>query len=238
MAKGRAPKSWEATFAFWLIRALGGNTTNPYLLMAIIAWARKESGGSTWRGNNPLNVKRNGKRLTFSSPQAAATATAAILLRRRDFRAFVRRIREGTPANVKRRTINGKRETAAEATSRWMSEQAIDALMAIAYSKWDATGYGTYRLRHLTPTEQYYSNSLIPIWSNLTTHRLTIPAEPVARPPEPKPPKPPPVPKQPRTLAHIVPERLYLEPYVVATWYESRYDPTPLAPDAPIDGTW
>jgi hypothetical protein len=229
------PRSFELTFAFRLIQALHGNTNNLYLILAIIAWVRRES-GMNYIGNNPLNLRPgaddlkyrsgvrrsagNGYFSTYANLTDAARASANRLLSvgswagYRPVVAAIRRSAKGTKA---------------------MQEQALDFLYAIALSKWSAThyGYGRHPDPNMSPTELFTKNKLVPIFQGLTRYRVRIPAQAPIQPP-----KPPPVPKQPRSLAHTVPRRGYLQPLAAFTFYAERHEDQAIVPAPIIDPGW
>ena len=236
----RKPTSFELTFAYRLIRWLTGRTaTNSYLVLAIIAWVRRES-GQTYLGNNPLNIRNsiysigrrqtrngNGSFAIFKDLNMAAKASAYFLTSNRGYgyEAVVSRIRDSAPKG-----LTGK------ALEKWQIKQAHDFMYNIALSKWssDHYGYGKNPNRNtMTIEELFNKNKLIPIWAGLTGTTWKVPAE--AEEPKPKPPKPPRYPKQPRQFVNNTTMRTYLDPYAASKWYESRWEPAPVAPgDLPV----
>lgn len=230
------PKSFEVRFAYQLLRYLGGNVSNSYLILAIIAWVRRES-GQNYIGNNPLNIRysrfasgyrftsTNGRFAKFSSLQMAAKASAEFLKQRGyGYEAVVKRLREQMPSGLSKK----KQE-------EWLVEQAIDFMWNIALSKWSATHYGLGRNpnKNMTREEMLAVNKLVPIWASMTGTKWSIPKD---AEPQPKKPKPLPYPKQPRTLEHAVPKRPYLDPYEASKFYEARWAATPIAPGEPVAG--
>lgn len=236
----RAPKSFEVRFAYQLLRYLGGNVNNAYLILAIIAWVRAES-GSRYIGNNPLNIRNsryairyrqtgsNGHFAVFGSLSKAAKATAAFLKENAKFgkySPFIQRIREQSK-------LTGDKLEA------WHQEQARDALFNIALSKWSSThyGYGKKLVKiGKTPTleDHLRLNRLIPIFNAMRGTTWTIPADAIT----PFVPKPPPYPKMPRQFINAVPPRAYIDPYGASGWYASRWESTPVAFGAPIETEW
>jgi hypothetical protein len=115
------------------LAALGVDWHDPYMVRAVTAWFRQESGGiSRVIGNNPFNIRpgvassiSNGTRpggvgvfLTFSSLNRGFTAAAMVL------KELAPRYGYGTVVTAARR------------------RQAIGFLAALANSSWDAAHYG------------------------------------------------------------------------------------------------
>jgi len=220
----------EVLFGYRLIRYLHGNINNIYLLLAVIAWLRSES-GQHYIGNNPLNLRpgsddakyRSGVRKTkgngyfsmYKSIDAGARATANRLLRAgHDYRGY------GAMMDAIQRsdTPEGK-QTADEAKQ----EQAVDFMWALILSKWDAGHYGL-KGDQLKDPKAIYGTTLYKVFYSLTGHPVNIPAD--AEPP----PKTYPQPKQPRQLTHITPVREYLSPTEARSFYEARNKPIPPMP--------
>jgi hypothetical protein len=238
--QNRAPKSFEIRFAYQLLRYLGGNVNNAYLILAIIAWVRAES-GTRYIGNNPLNIRNskyairyrkaggNGHFAVFASLSSAAKATASFLKANAKFgkySPFLNRIRE--QSNLK----GDKLEV-------WNQEQARDALFNIALSKWSSTHYGYgKKLRKIgkAPTldDHLRLNRIIPIYNKMLGTTWTIPASVT----EPWNPKPLPYPQMPRQIVNAVPQRIYIDPYGASGWFNSRWEDTPVAFGAAIEPEW
>lgn len=221
------PTASELKFAYRLLLYLHANTSNPYLLLAVVAWVRQES-GTRWIGNNPLNIRNssfasgyrqttsNGHFAIFSSLDAAARASAAFLT--------------GNHGNGYELVIKVARR---QGPSSDYAPQGADFLIALAMSKWDAGHYGTaiYGMdgpkgdehRVIVGYDQS-KNHLIKVWQMLLGHKITLPPDAAPQPPK-QPPPPPPKPKfrQERGLLHSAPRRLdYLTPYGAYKWYETR----------------
>lgn len=229
MSSANRLKEREVRFARALLHALHANETNGYLLLAIIAWVRGESGAS-WKGNNPLNLKLGGRRLTFRTYAAAATATARFLAhsKKADMRLITR---------IARRSAHSTSEQVA---------QARDVLMAVALSSWGGPKHyglaqwidpaGHWALEgddsrdrvwfdppgHWVMGTDPTKNQLLAVWVAMTGQSIprswfvdTLP-----------PPPPPPAPKQPfrqdRTLENRFPKGDYIEPYHSREFYEAR----------------
>jgi hypothetical protein len=227
-------KAFEVAFARSLLKYMHGNVNNIYLLLAVIAWVRSES-GTHYIGNNPLNLRpgaddakyrsgirqgRVGKFSVYVTLDAGAHATANRLLRAgNDYRGYGLVIRAA------------QRHSGDSAKDQ--QQQALDFLNALALSKWDAGHYGT---SGNPATFDQSKNNLVKVWARLLGHPVVIPNDPApsAKPkPKPKPPKPPPAPKQPRAVEHVVPKRDYLDGYAQKNWYEERHAPLPNVPGDP-----
>lgn len=238
MAKPKVTKA-EVKFAQAFIRAARGNSANGYLLLAVIAWMRAES-GQRYIGNNPFNLRpgsdiaefMSGKRkgpvgyfAVFPNLSAAAKATVARLLRVgawAGYRPIIAALRD-RPKKSK------------------YADQAYLFLLNVAKSKWSSTHYG---YRPYVP-EHTYRRQL----PNGTWETITVPAKP-AKPPRlfkifegltggPAIPAswfqdttttthtttkkaPPPPPRQPRSLVHVNPPPDYLQPYATRDFYHAR----------------
>lgn len=206
------PSKTEIKFAYELLRYLHANVNNTYLLLAIIAWVRRES-GQTYIGNNPLNIRpgadikyrvgiRHSKHGYFSiykNLTDAAKASAHLLMSQPHWAGYYL-------------IVNAAQRDSGE-TPKQQQEQAMDFLDAIALSKWSATHYGT---TGVASTYERSSNKLIAIWAGLTGHPITLPETPVkakAKVPEPK---------QPRGFVNDFVTRDYIQPYAAFSFYESR----------------
>lgn len=223
-------KEQEVRFARAFLHALHANETNGYLLLAVIAWMRSES-GTKYIGNNPLNL-RPGKDIapwasgsrkgsvgyfaTFRTLDDAAKATAARLLKAgNDYRGYALVVKA-----AQRASSGGGQVT-----------QAVDFMNALALSKWSAGHYGTYFLVYDPHIDEYKHkwdlsrNGIIKVWVGLTG--MKIPPSwftDVVQPPKPPPPpRPkPPRPSQPRSLQHVNPKGEYIDPYAAQRFYRER----------------
>ncbi len=223
-------KEAEVRFARAFLHAIHGNESNGYLLLAIIAWMRSES-GTKYIGNNPLNLRpgkdiaafTSGKRrgpggyfAVFKSLAAAAKATAARLLKAgNDYRGYALIVKA-----AQRASSGGGQVT-----------QAIDFMSALALSKWSSTHYGTQIIVNAYKgpdgtTKTVYGfdlskNSIVKVWAGLTG--MKIPAEwftDTVKPPNVTPPRP--RPQQPRSLEHVQPKGEYIQPYAAQQFYAER----------------
>lgn len=218
------PSKDELRFAHLLLVNLHANLSNSYLILAIVAWMRSES-GRNWRGFNPLNLRpgaddakyRSGVRLAghnghfsvYASLEAGAKATANRLARLSYYTDMIAALRRG------------------EKPTKY-GDQAVDFLRALVVSKWDAGHYGL-KGAELKDPNSIFKTTIYKVFSSLTGHPFTIPAE-VA-----KTPKPPPPPRQPRSLRHTIPVREYIQPYAAETFYEGRLHPETALPDARLE---
>lgn len=207
----------ETTYALYFLQKLGAKTTNAYLLTAVIAWLRKESGGKII-GYNPFNVgtskyalryrtlKDGRKVAVFGSIKSGAYAAADRLLR-----ATV------GGADGYRRIVTVARRGAGS-TEQTKQTQALDFLMAVALSKWDANHYGLGKGASLD-TYDAANNALIKVWATISgVPAVTLPAEPVKptkaeldyekRKKRPRPPKPLEPPSMPGNIYYIDPQEV------------------------------
>lgn len=169
----------ETQFAVYFLKKLGVGTGNAYLITAVIAWLRQESGGlSKVIGNNPFNIRQskyasgyrqtkgNGKFAIFSSLKMGAIASAQLLLDAgHDYRGYWRIVKAARRAN--------------DGTDGDKQKQALDFLAAIALSKWDAAHYGTGRDVTLG-TYDPAKNHLVRVWATISGIPA-IPVEPTAK---------------------------------------------------------
>lgn len=213
----------EVAFATAFLRYLHANSNNVYLLLAVIAWVRGES-GKTYRGNNPLNIRRskfaisfrqtrgNGQFAVFANLDTAAKASAYLLMHGPGF------------AHYGLIVAAAQRQAAGAADQQ---RQAIDFFQALVMSAWDAGHYGLSEDQRKDPNA-IYTTVLYSVWTSLLGHQVILPK---AKEAVKKPPKPPPPPAAPRTLVHAIVRREYIQPYAAAEFYERR-----LKPDATIPG--
>jgi hypothetical protein len=69
-------KQFELRFAQLFLRALHANERNSYLILAVVAWLRSES-GTNYIGNNPLNLRPGADDARYrSGPRHILVATA------------------------------------------------------------------------------------------------------------------------------------------------------------------
>lgn len=218
-------KAVEVRFAYSFLRAIHANLNNTYLLLAIIAWVRSES-GSNYIGNNPLNLRPglddarwrtgvrvarngNGRFSVYGSLEAAAAASANRLLRAgNDYRGY------GSMVRAAQRAASG---------TKAMQGQAIDFLWALALSKWDAGHYGLDAKERKEPSA-IYTTTLYRVWAGLTGSPVTIPGDvinPKKKPPVPK--KPPPKATPVAVLQPPQEKRDYISAASTKAFYEARH---------------
>lgn len=229
----------EVRFARAFLKSVGGNQSNGYLLLAVIAWIRAEVGVNFrfMRGNNPFNIRRssyasgytqtrgNGSFAIFKNLTVAAKATVAFLIKNARFGNY-------NPILKAARRRGGN-----------AAIQARDFLMAIAMSKWSAGHYGWKPAkpgRWLTRalpngrTETIWVKgtpekipSLIKIWAGLTGTKIpdswfidkvttTVQKKTVVKV------KVKDKVRQPRSLLHAMPEVKFLQPYASRSFYEAK----------------
>jgi len=220
----------EVAFALSFLKYAGVKNaqSNVYLVLAVIAWMRQESGGlSRVIGNNPFNIRsspfaigyrrsirirdgkkiNNGKFAIFKNLDTGARAAVALLKSdgRDGYRGYGLILRAAT------------RAVGASETDK--QQQAKDFLNAIALSKWDSAHYGTKP--GMTADQFTASNHLISVWAALTGSPVIFPAPKVA-PVAPAPAKAAPKAKQLDDKQYLHPIPDYLKPYEAFTFYESR----------------
>ena len=226
----RRPSRAELTFAYKLLYWLGANLSSWPLILAVVAWVRKE-GGVVNRHNNPLNIRNsrfavgywysrgNGRFSIFSSLDQGARASAE----------FLKQHAYGYP-----RIVAAARRSAKSDADK--AEQARDFIYALGLSGWSSDHYGygrnATRRAHMTEAELYNKSAIIPIWAALMRlSGLTLPREALPQPPPPKtPPTPkrPTYPKVPKPFDPTQVEKDYIDPYELYNWYAKRNEPTPV----------
>lgn len=206
MAKPKVTET-EVRFARALLHALHANETNGYLLLAVIAWMRAES-GQHYLGNNPFNIRnssyaigyrqtaKNGHFAIFKDLGTAAKATAAFLVTNAaigHYAPIIAAARRGSGSD------NGV-------------TQAIDFLTALAMSKWSSDHYGAADGDKTT-------NRLIKVWAGLTG--TPIPAswfQDTKKPPKPPKPKF----RQGVSTLHTPSPADYIQPHTAESFYHAR----------------
>jgi len=223
-------KAAETTFAQAFIKQLGGDINNVYLITAVVAWMRQESGGlSKVVGNNPFNLrpgrddarfrsgtrkskKGNGTFSVYASLAKGAQAAANRLVKAgNDYR--------GYGAIVKAARGNYSQDI------RDQQLQARDFLKAVAMSKWDASHYGA--IIHQPIGDGRYEgiyhepfNNLIRVWKSITGVNWA----PVKNP---TPPAPRQRPKPQASLSMFLPKGHYIMPYAARIFFEQRHPAVP-----------
>lgn len=216
MAKAKTSKA-EVSFALSFLKYAGVRNPqgNAYLLLAVIAWLRQESGGlGRVIGNNPFNIRSspfasgyrtsrgNGKFAIFKSLDAGARATIALLKSDgangwRGYGRIMRTLRMGTGGSAEQQR-----------------DQAIQFLTAVALSRWDAAHYGSMVGQDIG-TYDGRKNHLIQVWSRLLGAPVILPAPKAAKPKVVEPP-------QPRITFYRQPQFARLEPYAAFRLLKER----------------
>jgi hypothetical protein len=204
----------EVRLARSFIKAIGGNATNGYLLLAVIAWQRAmtKSHDTFYKSLSKYTAVRAGQLLAARlkrKTQLDAKHYQGIL-------ASLRRHATGSVATVK---------------------QARDFMLTIQLSEWDKKHYGYkaevaegYWKTVMTPLgwpakvwvpPQPEYNPLAIVWAKLTGHNIPkqyfvdkVITQTVTPPKEP--------PRQPRSLVHVNPPPDYIQPYGARVFYEAR----------------
>jgi hypothetical protein len=208
----------ERQFAEAFLREVGADIRNIYLVTAVVAWMRQES-GQHYIGNNVFNIrnsklasgyrqsKGNGHFAIFASLAIAAKATALFL---------VGNSRSGYGYDKVLAALRRSNDN----TVKGEQKQGIDFLAALAMSKWDAAHYGA-------PHGEPWLNHLIKTWATITG-LPPIPAEKnqTSRP----------APRARPTPLHgnrnpDLQKGVYIEPHAAQTFYEARH-----AADEPLPG--
>jgi hypothetical protein len=210
-------KETQAAQAF--LRYAGADSHNNYLILAVVAWFHAESGGlSGVIGNNPFNIRPgiasklssgyrvskngNGRFLIFPTLDAGFRAAALVLT------ALAPSYGYGLVLKALKRG------------------SAVDFLVALALSQWDAGHYGVHNGDNAADPND---NNLLRIYSRYSGLQLPPPPSPSSSPPggtkpPPKPrPKPHPLPKVPRVLQPPPPMRQYTSGYAARTFYKERH---------------
>jgi len=216
----------EVRMARSFIKAIKGNQSNGYLLLAVIAWQRHMSKGSEafFKSLSKYTAFEAGRRL-------AAKLISNVNLDKKHYVGVLASLRRTSGGSVK---------------------QARDFMVAIQLSKWDKNKYGykpfaeghweTYTIS-LPPfkidkwvPEQQEHDPLAITWAKLTGQNIPkqffIDKVITVTTPAPKP-KPAP-PRQPRSLLHVANPADYLLPYAASTFYAGRIhlsDPRNILPN-------
>lgn len=201
----------EVKFAIAFVKYLKGDWYNTFLLTAVVAWMRQESGGlSRVIGNNPFNIRPgmtsflsngvrrsrngNGYFLTFASLERGAQAAAYLLMN--GSRAYGYYL----AVNAARRMNGGQ-------------QVGLDFLTALALSSWDAAHYGA-------PDGNPQKNNLVRVWVSITGLKMPDPEKDKPKAPKKKKPRPvPPRPLPPPTPASL----LYIQPYDSRDFYRAKH---------------
>lgn len=203
----------EVSFASSVLKYLGVKdpAANLYLILAIVAWVRSES-GKTYLGNNPLNIRNspfasgyrqtrnhNGHFAIFANLDVAAKASASFLMKNKGV--------GYEPIIAAAKRTGG--------TEEQKVNQARDFLTAIAMSKWSSDHYGA-------ADGNVTTNKLIAVWASLTGHPIPrewlVTTKPTPPSPKPKPPVQPPG----NAFIGSGVRHEYVDPYAARNFYEAR----------------
>lgn len=214
----------EVTFAYDLLRALHADVNNVYLILAVIAWVRSES-GSHYVGNNPLNMRpygddaryRSGVRYMAGNGAFSVYANLSIAAQASANRLLLSGSTYGYDIAINAARRNSGTTAAAQ------QKQAMDFLNAIAMSQWDAGHYGAYD--HHPGVFAASQNRLISVWAGLTGHPVTIPSTVIA--PSRQAVHHVPRPTQPHATVHQAPKLGYLSPGGAHDFYAARHPDLP-----------
>ena len=185
------------------------NPKDTFLIAAIGAWFRQESGGvQNVIGNNPFNIRPgmvsfmsngyrvskngNGRFLTFATLTRGFEAAAYLLMHANKAYGY---------------------QLALNSLKHGGNDAAVGFLAALAMSSWDAAHYGAnnwieaYSAKH---------NHLLRVYAGITGVQLSDPHPKKKKPPKPRP-------TLPRDFNYRVVVRDYIDPWLARDRYESRH---------------
>ena len=224
-------KAAETTFAQAFIKQLGGDINNVYLITAVVAWMRQESGGlSKVVGNNPFNLRpgRDDARFrsgTRKSKKGNGTFSVYASLAKGAQAAANRLISAGSDYRGYDAIVAAARGKYSQRVED-QQKQARDFLKGVAMSKWDASHYGAIIHQKIEDGryEDIYQeswNHLIKVWQNIPgVNWVPVAVKP---PPVKQPPKPPPRPAVQLAINPALGVGNYIKPYAARTFYEQRH---------------
>lgn len=209
----------EVRLARSFLKAIKGNESNGYLLLAVIAWQRhmNKQGETFFKSLSKYSAKEAGIRLAKKLISRAGL----------DAKHF-----KGVLSSLRRTDDRASKQVT----------QARDFMLSLQLSAWTSTHYGYkaykagYWKTYSIPVHPYTATVWIPeqqeydplanTWQTLTGH--TIPkayfidgtTTVTTNPKQPDPPPPPP--RQPRALIHVQPTPDYIGPYAAARFYDQR----------------
>lgn len=227
------PTAAELSFALSFLKYTGVKDprANAYLLLAIVAWLRQESGGlSHVIGNNPFNIRQSPYAIGYRKGRVGSFAIFASL--DAGARASVALLKSDGAHGWRGYGLILRAALRAAGSEKDKQRQAIDFLNALALSKWDASHYGTKA--GMSGDELTAANHLIRVWASLLGSKFVIPADPVkpgVPPKKPHPAKPKPI--QQDDKVYITPIPVYIQPYAAFSFYEERH----WVPDGPPGDT-
>lgn len=207
---GRVATAKEVQAAQAFLRYVGADYHNNLLILAVVSWFYQESGGlSRVIGNNPFNIRPgvasklasgvrkskngNGYFLVFSDLDTGFKAAALVL-------------KSLAPAYGYGLVLAALRRGS-----------AVDFLVALAMSSWDAGHYGVTGTDNPADPRQ---NHLLAVYASFTG--LQLPTESNSNPDQPAP-KPRPQPKLPRALQPPPPIRQYISGFDARRFYDARH---------------
>lgn len=219
------------------LRYIGVTYTDQYLILAVVAWFRQESGSiGKVIGNNPFNIRSS----PLASGRRPQYGTVSVINPITGFKTGTKRAIVGYFATFSSLEkgfqaaayllLHGNKaygyQLAVKALRNGGQQGARDFLVALALSSWDAAHYGTHGPSDAATT----NNHLLVIYSKFTG--LTLPA---AAPQKPKPVVKAAAVKVPTVLLPPVLRRDYVSGYAVKTFYDERHRPAPIDHSTDID---
>jgi len=179
------------------------NSRDTYLIAAVGAWFRQESGSlSRVIGNNPFNIRssplQSGTRTTLHNGHFAVFSSLS-----KGFEAAAYLLIHGSASYGYQLALN--------AMKKGGNQAAVDFLAAIAMSSWDAAHYGAANWAEAFDPKQ---NHILGLYLTIGGIQLQDPH------PRVKPRKRPPV--LPRPHFALPEQHAYVDPWVSAQFYRSR----------------
>jgi len=191
------------------------NYRDIFLIAAVGAWFRQESGGiKNVIGNNPFNIRPgmvsfmsngyrvskngNGRFLTFATLTKGFEAAAYLLMHANKAYGY---------------------QLAIAALKHEGNTAAVDFLAALAMSSWDAAHYGA---NNWTQAYSGSRNHLLRVYASIAGVQLTDPHPKKVKPKKPAKPRP----KLPRDFNYQVVVRNYLDPWLAQLMYDNRHRAT------------
>jgi len=183
-----------------------------FLIAAVSAWFRQESGGlSRVIGNNPFNIRnsplQSSQRKTSSNGVFSVFATME-----KGFAAAAYLLMHGGWGVKAKDSDLFKYRLAINALKQGGNQGAVDFLAALAMSSWSATHYGASTWLAAYDAKK---NHLLRVY-------LSIGGVQAANPNVPKPKPRKPIPELPRDFNYQVVVRDYLDPWAVSALYKRR----------------
>lgn len=204
----------EVRLARAFLAATGGNQTNGYLLLAIIAWTRlmKKAKDPYWKKLAGLSSAAAGKSL-------AAHLKAVIKKHPSQYQGMLAALRLH-PGSASGQVSQAKSVMLVIEKSGYDPHHY--GYKAATEGHWDQFPLpnGSFEWRY-TPAHDEV-DPMLQQWAALTGHPIPPKwfQDVIKAPPPPKP--EPPLPHQPRGLAHVLPKPDYILPYAAERFYEER----------------